>query len=142
KRREYARQYNKSWRKNPRNRKKYKGLQVKRREYNRKYMNAWRRDPKNLRKTKKRLAERRKNISARIALLKTVPCMDCKRTFDPVCMDFDHRPGSCKKMAIAEMLSRNLGFASIMAEIRKCDVVCACCHRLRTKKRRKKHRNS
>ncbi len=63
--------------------------------------------------------------------------MDCDRTFDPVCMDFDHREGEEKLSAVSAMIASNrYGWARIEAEIAKCDVVCANCHRLRTKARR------
>lgn len=69
-----------------------------------------------------------------IQSLKEAPCADCGRTFDPVCMDFDHRPGEVKKFVISANLYR--GREALEVEIAKCDVVCACCHRLRTKNRR------
>jgi len=62
---------------------------------------------------------------------KAAPCADCGRKFDPVCMDFDHRPGT-KKLR-KHMMHVPLG--RLRTEIKKCDVVCACCHRLRTKNR-------
>lgn len=63
---------------------------------------------------------------------KSVPCADCKNSFDPVCMDFDHRPDEIKLGNISSFLYDEDG---LRAEIAKCDVVCACCHRLRTKSR-------
>lgn len=64
-----------------------------------------------------------------------MPCADCKHTYDPVCMDFDHLPGYSKVDDVASLPNRgspNL----IRAELVKCEVVCANCHRLRTKLRR------
>ena len=61
---------------------------------------------------------------------KSKPCMDCGGIFDPICMDFDHRPGSVKVTAVASMLNRNVSL--VLKEIAKCDVVCSNCHRLRT----------
>lgn len=66
--------------------------------------------------------------------LKSVPCADCGGTFDPVCMDFDHRPGT-KKVTCVAYLVRGAR-ERFLEEVAKCDVVCANCHRLRTKKRR------
>lgn len=71
---------------------------------------------------------------ALIEAAKSVPCKDCGHTFDQVCMDFDHRPGEVKKYGIATMKGR-VSLEVVRREIAKCDVVCANCHRLRTKER-------
>lgn len=63
--------------------------------------------------------------------LKTGPCSDCGRTFPPYCMDFDHRDGSDKVGAVSELIFM-VGKAAWLAEIEKCDLVCANCHRVRT----------
>ena len=63
---------------------------------------------------------------------KARPCADCKGRFDPVCMDFDHHDG--KKFDIGSMNTH--AEETLLAEIAKCDVVCANCHRLRTQRRR------
>ena len=60
------------------------------------------------------------------------PCMDCGRAYDVVCMDFDHVRGT-KKFNLSS--SHGYSDATIRAEIAKCDLVCANCHRLRTSKR-------
>lgn len=65
--------------------------------------------------------------------LKRQPCLDCKGVFPPCVMDFDHRDPSQKKFAIASApCSGTRSIASIIAEIKKCDLVCANCHRIRT----------
>lgn len=69
----------------------------------------------------------------RIAEAKRQPCADCGRSFPVVCMDFDHRPGVVKCFTISESIDRKA--EDIEAEILKCDVVCACCHRIRTARR-------
>jgi len=66
--------------------------------------------------------------------VKSVPCADCQKIFDPVCMDFDHVRGE-KKMNISQASMKNISIDRFVEEIQKCDVVCACCHRLRTKSR-------
>lgn len=66
--------------------------------------------------------------------LKSVPCMDCGGKFDPICMDFDHRPGTVKKFCIGTRLQ--LSMERILTEIAKCDIVCANCHRIRTHRKR------
>lgn len=60
--------------------------------------------------------------------------MDCLTTFPVEVMDFDHRPGVEKKFNISNAGGR--AWETIEAEIAKCDLVCANCHRLRTIERR------
>jgi hypothetical protein len=81
-------------------------------------------------------AARRVEWRERIQRLKSVPCADCGEVFDPVCMDFDHVDPASKEFNISEWASSGrVGWKRIEAEIAKCDVVCANCHRLRTKVR-------
>lgn len=77
--------------------------------------------------------ERHKRGREFIDRCKNVPCLDCKGTFPPECMDFDHRDASSKKMHIGS--STNCSIEAIWKEIQKCDIVCANCHRIRTKAR-------
>jgi len=76
-------------------------------------------------------------LIAMVDALKTKPCMDCGRIFKPWQMDFDHRDSSTKRFSISKMVSRTFGIDSILEEIAKCDLVCACCHRDRTHERDK-----
>lgn len=62
------------------------------------------------------------------------PCEDCRETFPPVCMDFDH--SGDKIMNVSAMAVRVKSLARVREEAAKCEVVCACCHRLRTERRR------
>ena len=62
--------------------------------------------------------------------LKNVPCADCGLTFHPVCMDWDHISLEVKTCNVAQTYSR--GMKAFLAEMEKCEVVCANCHRLRT----------
>ena len=64
--------------------------------------------------------------------LKDGPCTDCGGRFPPECMDWDHLRD--KKFDLANANTRSP--ASILAEIAKCELVCANCHRIRTKGRR------
>lgn len=61
---------------------------------------------------------------------KDKPCADCGGRFPTVCMDFDHRDPALKSFRISEGGLRSR--VSLEAEIAKCDVVCANCHRVRT----------
>jgi hypothetical protein len=67
--------------------------------------------------------------------LRSVPCMDCGGRFAQCCMDFDHRDPTTKRKRVTAMIASH-GLASILAEVDKCDIVCANCHRLRTFHRR------
>jgi hypothetical protein len=55
----------------------------------------------------------------------THPCVDCWED-DPVVLEFDHRDPTAKKGLVGQM-SRS----TVRAEIEKCDVRCANCHRRR-----------
>ena len=71
-----------------------------------------------------------------IAELKGRPCKDCGGSFPPECMDFDHLPGFEKKFYISVAISQQGSITpSIQDEITKCDLICANCHRTRTKAR-------
>jgi hypothetical protein len=62
--------------------------------------------------------------------LQSHPCVDCGET-DPLVLQFDHRDGTMKVDAVGRMVNR-ANWSSLLAEIAKCDVRCANCHRLRT----------
>ena len=59
------------------------------------------------------------------------PCADCGED-DPVVLEFDHRGD--KSFNVGSALPYR-AWPTILAEIAKCDVVCANCHRLRTARR-------
>ena len=67
--------------------------------------------------------------------LKSRACVDCARTFPACAMDFDHVQPGQKRYTVSRMIGR-AGTAAIMAEVAKCDIVCANCHRDRTFRRR------
>jgi hypothetical protein len=67
--------------------------------------------------------------------LKRVPCADCGSIYPTVAMDFDHRDRRSKRYTVSRMIGR-AGTAAILAEVAKCDIVCANCHRDRTYHRR------
>lgn len=68
--------------------------------------------------------------------LKDAPCADCGGRFDTCCMDFDHRAGTQKLHNVGSMFAHHYSLQLILAEIAKCDLVCANCHRIRTRDRR------
>jgi hypothetical protein len=63
------------------------------------------------------------------------PCADCGGVFDPECMDWDHVRG-VKRFNVKQAVASRLGRATLLREVDKCELVCANCHRLRTKQRR------
>ena len=64
--------------------------------------------------------------------LKQKPCTDCQQEFDPVCMHWDHLPEYDKVDKVSSLFSKS----RILEEIKKCELVCANCHALRTKQRK------
>src|SRR6266702_860726 len=60
--------------------------------------------------------------------LKNKPCTDCGGTFPACCMDFDHL-GDDKQFSVGKGLFGSK--AKLLAEISKCELVCANCHRIR-----------
>lgn len=68
--------------------------------------------------------------------LKEVPCHDCEQEYPHYIMEFDHRDGEVKVANVSHFVWKGSRKA-FLAEIAKCDVVCANCHRARTWARRK-----
>jgi hypothetical protein len=64
----------------------------------------------------------------------THPCVDCGQT-DIRCLEFDHVHGE-KSKDISRLL-QTLPWSAIEAEIAKCEVRCANCHRIKTLERGK-----
>jgi ribosomal protein L44E len=57
-------------------------------------------------------------------------CADCGGTFPPAAMDFDHLPAFPKRFNLSRAGWRSA--QAIRAELQKCELVCATCHRIRT----------
>ena len=90
----------------------------------------------NYRENKKAYVDRamakKKEMISLINSLKDKPCADCEKTYPPWVMDFDHKYG--KEICVSNL--RNHGSTKrILAETKKCDVVCSNCHRERTHQR-------
>lgn len=64
----------------------------------------------------------------------TTPCRDCKRFFHPESMDFDHLKDKGREVSI--LVNSGFSLDKVKAEIAKCVLVCASCHRVRTFLRR------
>lgn len=63
-----------------------------------------------------------------------MPCVDCGGFFHYAAMDFDHKAGARDEGddSVAFLAHHGASLKRIDAEISKCDLVCANCHRLRT----------
>lgn len=98
-------------------------------------------DPEKQRAAKRRYYERNKHVyfeknyrkrermRKMMREFKSVPCADCGRQYAYYIMDFDHREG--KKYQVGEVVNYQ-SWKKLFAEMAKCDVVCANCHRFRT----------
>ncbi|WP_370324050.1 hypothetical protein [Euzebya sp.] len=76
----------------------------------------------------------REAVAELIRRAKAVPCADCHRVLPVEAMDLDHVRGA--KRGDAQAMRSRMGRSSVHAELAKCDVVCANCHRARTYERR------
>ena len=82
-------------------------------------------------------ALRRRRLRAKdhvLAYLRSHPCVDCGEP-DPVVLEFDHLRD--KVRPVSALAHEGVRLAVLDAEILKCDVVCAMCHRRRTNARRR-----
>ncbi len=77
----------------------------------------------------KKAARRRFEARGLLHRLKSGPCQDCKQTYLPCQMDFIRRIDT-DKAPVSKLLLRSQ--AVIIADIQKCDLLCANCGRLRT----------
>lgn len=99
----------------------------------RRYMNDWyRRDPERRRQIRSDAAEfRAATIEWLTAHLCANPCVDCGEK-DLRTLDFDHRDDATKVAAVSTMLHHKWSLVKVKAEVAKCEVRCANCHRKRT----------
>ncbi|MBI2780962.1 MAG: hypothetical protein HYX55_04080 [Chloroflexi bacterium] len=84
-----------------------------------------------------RVTRRQAATTAFLRELRDVPCADCGGRFAPHKMDFDHRDPSEKSFRLSAAAAALKSREQLLVETAKCDVVCANCHRLRT---RRQHR--
>lgn len=83
----------------------------------------------------RRAAERKAELRRRVDEMKMKPCVDCGQTYPPSAMEFDHLDK--KSFDVSRGVWNGKSWDVILAEILKCDLVCAICHRLRSEARRK-----
>lgn len=79
----------------------------------------------------------RKNADAKrkiVAEYKIVMgCADCGYNDNALALEFDHKPGTKGNKTVASMMYYS--WDKIWEEIKKCDIVCANCHAIRTLKK-------
>jgi hypothetical protein len=68
-----------------------------------------------------------------LAYLVEHPCVDCENS-DIRVLDFDHVRGE-KRKGVSKMINQGFPTNTIAAEIEKCEVRCANCHRIVTAER-------
>lgn len=86
--------------------------------------------------TKLRSRRRAAALRAYFNLVKEAsPCFDCGNKFPAIVMDYDHLPHFQKNKCVSVLIAERRSMKLILDEIAKCDLVCANCHRLRTKNR-------
>jgi hypothetical protein len=74
-----------------------------------------------------RMKDYREQIKVIVAEARAEPGMDCGGSFPPVCMEMHHRDPATKRFEVSNAGTPNLA----RAELAKCDVICANCHRIR-----------
>ena len=62
--------------------------------------------------------------------LENSTCADCKISYPPHVLDFDHLYD--KKFQIGGWANQSRKISTVIEEIKKCEIVCANCHRHRT----------
>lgn len=91
------------------------------------YDNYYKNSPKEKARLYKNRDEARAAMRQFLNEVKNVPCADCGVKYPPYVMDFDHLGD--KEFNIS---NGSMSLAKVKAEIEKCEVVCANCHRVRT----------
>jgi hypothetical protein len=81
----------------------------------------------NTERTRRRRAERRSWVDQQKA---DEGCVDCGES-DPVVLDFHHRDAGEKSEKVSRLVLEEATTERLQAEIDKCDVLCANCHRAR-----------
>ena len=79
----------------------------------------------------RRLAVTRKIQQLVLDFLYAHPCQHCGEA-NPVVLDFHHATGEKKVGCISTLIRKGFGKTKITAEMNKCSVLCANCHRIET----------
>jgi len=94
---------------------------------------------KNKERYKKVARKRDIELKLFMAKLKDKPCMDCNTKYPPYVMDFDHLDKKNKVAEISYLKRHRVAFKKIEEEVKKCELVCSNCHRVRSYKRQNKN---
>lgn len=81
-----------------------------------------------------RTVARQRNAKIVRNFLQTHSCVDCGEN-NPDVLEFDHVRGK-KRGNVSDMSNRAVSVETLRREIAKCDIRCANCHRVATRKRR------
>lgn len=81
-----------------------------------------------------RVQKRQRDAVEFLRQLRSVLCLDCGRAFPPYVMDFEHRDPTTKSFWILQRAG-TVSRERLDAELAKCDIVCAICHRARSYRR-------
>jgi len=95
------------------------------------YDAAWYQANKARRQEKVR-ADRAVHVAWLDSLKEGKACTDCGGHFPPYVLEWDHLPGFIKDLVIADTRRAAHSRKRILAELEKCELVCANCHRERT----------
>jgi hypothetical protein len=83
----------------------------------------------NKHKQMKRQADRKREIAFWFAGLKeNMKCNRCEERHI-ACLDFHHLDSKEKEESVSKMVCEGFSMETILAEIKKCEVLCANCHR-------------
>jgi hypothetical protein len=98
------------------------------------YMDKYRKDhKKRIGDLAKKSLQLRKDRNTKIANeSKRGGCTYCGYNKDPVALDHHHKKGTKKIKSVAYMVCNGWNEKVLRAEIAKCFVICACCHRILT----------
>lgn len=85
---------------------------------------------------KEKNKRRKRELINFVISFKQKPCVDCGVQYQHYVMDFDHTDTKTKTTNINRMINfHSYSKEKILKEIKKCDLVCANCHRIRTYQR-------
>lgn len=101
------------------------------RDCQKEYDAAWYRANKERRRAKVR-TDREAHVAWLDSLKEGKPCADCGQAYPTYVMEWDHLPGVEKTLVIADTRKAAHSRKRILAELEKCELVCANCHRERT----------
>ena len=123
------------------NKTKKDGLQVQCRECQSETQKKWYKNHKvtHMKNVRERVKRCRREYAENIVkYLMQHPCVDCGEK-DPLVLDFDHVRGT-KTMNVSAIIRRLPSWSRVEAEIQKCEIRCANCHRKKSAKKRGDHR--